>query len=165
MPVNCNNGFRFKCFPQGNPNDYSYFIVNKEEERYEIRLSVDSQDIRWRNLRLNLDVAVIQAGSIDSDWCVDSSQDLITFVECKNLRGFPELVAGLEGMAFELQTNRLYPNSLLTLPIPACLFLSQSGHSIMFMDRRYQNYGKSLRIFDMLQPGSPSILIFIQTWF
>jgi len=163
-PMNCSNGFRFKCFPQGNPNDYSYFIATKEVS-FEVRLNIYCQNLRWSGLRLNLDVVIIHEGSIDATFLVDSNQNLVSFVECKNLRGFPELVAGFEGIVFEQQQNRLYRGSISNFNIPACLFLSQSGHSIMFMDRRYQSANKSMRIFDMLHPGSPNVQSFIQTWF
>ena len=164
-PMNHKNGFRFKCFPRGNPNLYSYFLVKKDHDLYEIRLSVDAKNLRWNSLKLNLDVVVINQNSIGADNLVDSDQNLVSFVECKNLRGFPELIATFEGMIFELQRSRLYSNSATNFRIPACLLLSQLGRSILFMDRRYQRRNMSMRIFDLLQPGNPNIQTFIQTWF
>ncbi len=164
-PMNYTHGFRFKCFPRGNPNLYSYFLVRKKNDVFEIRLSVDAQNLRWNSLKLNLDVVVISQNSITTDNLVDSNRDLVTFVECKNYRGFPELVATFEGMVYELQRSRLYTNSTNNFRIPACLLLSQLGRSILFMDRRYQKRNLSMRIFDFLQPGNPNIQTFIQTWF
>jgi len=151
--------------PPGGPNDYSYFLARKDRESFEIRLSVNAQNRQWRSLRLNLDVVVIPENSIGPDDIVDAEHDVASFVECKNFRGFPELVATLEGMAYELERGRLYPNSMGTFRIPACLFLTGTGQSIQYMDRRYQRNGVSMRIFDFLQPGHPNIQTFIQTWF
>jgi hypothetical protein len=164
-PMNHVMGFRFKCFPRGDPNNYSYFLAQKGADSFELRLSVDARNIRWSSLTLNLDVVVIHQNSIRVDNVVDSNQDLIAFAECKNLRGFPELVATFEGMVYELQRTRLYPNSKNNFRIPACLLLSQSGLSIQFMDRHFQHRNVSMRIYDFLQPGNPSISNFIQTWF
>jgi hypothetical protein len=164
-PMNHQNGFRFKCFPAGDPKLYSYFLVNKDKYVFEVRLSVDSRNLRWNSLKLNLDAVVIQPDSIGVDNVVDSDKDLVAFVECKNYRGFPELVATFEGMVYELQRSRLYTNSANNYRIPACLFLSQLGRSILFMDRRYQKWNMSMRIFDLLQPGNPNVQNFINVWF
>jgi len=164
-PMNHSQGFTFKCFPAGDPRNYSYFSVQKENESYEIRLSVDVQNLQYNSLRLNIDLVVIAPNSINMDNVVDSEQDLATFIECKNLRGFPELVAAVEGMVYELQRRRLWRNSLNTYRIPSCLLLSGSGRSISHIDRRYQSKSISVRIFDSIQPGSPSIQNFIQGWF
>jgi hypothetical protein len=164
-PMNHPSGFRFKCFPRGDPNDYSYFHVRKDEESFEIRLSIDAQNLSWKSIRLNLDVVVIPENSIDLNNVVDSGQSLITFAECKNMRGFPELVATFEGMVYELQRTRLYRNSVSGFRIPACLLLTESGRSILYVDNRYQNRNVSMRIFDFLQPGHSNIQTFIQTWF
>lgn len=163
--MNHTGGFRFKCFPQGNPNNYSYFLATKGNEAFEIRLSIDAKNVRYYGLKLNLDVAIIRQNSINAENLVDSGTDLISFMECKNFRGFPELVAGFQGMVYELQRFRLSNNSKANYPIPACLLLSQSGRSILFMDDRYQRYNRSIRIFDMLQPGSTSVTTFVQSWF
>jgi hypothetical protein len=164
-PMNHSNGFTFKCFPAGDPRNYSYFIVQKENESYEVRLSVNVQNLQYNSLRLNIDLVVIASNSINDDGVVDSEQNVATFMECKNLRGFPELVAVLEGMVYELQRPRLWKNSLRTYPIPSCLILSGSGRSILHMDRRYTNKNMSLRIFDSIQPGSPNVQNFIRSWF
>jgi len=164
-PMNHPAGFRFKCFPQGSPHDYSYFLARKDQESFEIRLSINAQNRQWRSLRLNLDVVVIPENSIGPDDIVDAEHDVASFVECKNFRGFPELVATLEGMVYELQRGRLYSNSTSTFRIPACLFLTGTGQSILYMDGRYQSNGMSMRIFDSLQPGNPSIQAFILNWF
>lgn len=164
-PMNSTSGFRFKCFPRGEPDDYSYFRAQKETESLEIRLNVDARNRRWNSMTLNLDILVISENSIGVDNIVDSGRDLVSFAECKNLRGFPELVAAFEGMTYELQRTRLYSNNPSNFRIPACLLLSQAGRSIQFMNRRYQNRNMSLKIFDFLQPGNPNIQHFIQTWF
>jgi len=164
-PQNCAGGFLFKCFPAGDPDNYSYFTAEKGSERYEIRLSIDAQNFQYSSLKLNLDVAIIRANSIGSNRIVDSQNDLITFAECKNLRGFPELVATLEGIVYELQRARLHRNSLANFRIPCCLLLSGSGRSILYMDRRYQNRNMSIRIFESLQPGSRAVISFIRNWF
>jgi hypothetical protein len=164
-PRNHSAGFRFKCYTRGDPNQCSYFTAQKGSDNFEIRLSVDSQNLTYHGLKLNLDVVVVRQSSINTDLVVDAEQDLVAFAECKNLHGFPELVAGFEGMIYELTRRRLYGGSLSTFPIPACLFLSQSGHSILFMDRRFQSKNLSMRIFDSLQPGSPSVQTFIRSWF
>lgn len=164
-PQNCANGFIFKCFPAGDPDNYSYFTVEKGSERYEIRLNIDAQNFQYNSLRLNLDVAVIRANSLGFNKIVDSQNDLITFAECKNLRGFPELVATLEGIVYELQRARLRPNSLANFRIPCCLLLSGSGRSILYMDRRFQKRNMSIRIFESLQPGSLAVISFIRNWF
>jgi len=164
-PMNHPSGFRFKCFPRGNPDDYSYFMASRSEEHLEIRLSVDSQNLKWKSIKLNLDIVVIRQDSISADNVVDSEKDLITFAECKNMRGFPELVATFEGMIYELQRTRLYKNSINRFTIPACLLLSESGHSILYVDNRYQSKNRSMRIFDLLQPGNQKIQNFVQTWF
>ena len=134
-PVNCSHGCRFKCFTQGKPNDYSYFLATKENRTLEVRLNIYCQNMRWSGLRLNLDIVVIDQNSIDSNFQVDSEQHLVTFVECKNFRGFPELVAGFEGMVFEQQQPRLYRDSLnirySCMPFPfaigrVCFFYGQA---------------------------------------
>jgi len=161
-PQNCQQGFIFKLFPAGDPDNYSYFTVKKENEEYEIRLNIYAQNLRFNSLRLNVDIAVVRTGSIN-DGIVNSEADLLTFAECKNLRGFPELVATIEGMAYELQRKRLYnPNYYR---IPSCLLLSGSARSIQYMNKYYMRKGISIRIFDLLQPGSPSVQDFIQSWF
>jgi hypothetical protein len=164
-PTNHSQGFTFKCFPAGNPRNYSYFTAQKENEFYEIRLSVDVQNLQYKSLRLNIDLVVITPNSINADGVVDSEQDLVAFIECKNLRGFPELVAGIEGMTYELQRRRLWRNSLSTYRIPSCLLLSGSGRSISYINNRYLSKNMSIRIFDLIQPGSLCVQNFIQTWF
>jgi len=166
-PQNYAHGFLFKCFPSGDPNNYSYFTADRGNEHYEIRLSVSAQNLMYHGLKLNLDVVVINMNSINQDGIVDSHNDLVAFAECKNLRGFPELVATLEGMVYELQRTRLYRDSQTNYNyrIPCCLLLSGSGLSIQHMDRRYQSKNTSLRIFESLQPGGHAVTSFINSWF
>lgn len=157
-------GFIFKCFPRGDPNNYSYFTVEKGDEKYEIRLNIFVRNFRWNSLRLNLDVVVIRANSPFRNDTIDA-RDLVTFAECKNLRGFPELVASIVGMVYELQRERLYRGSISNFTIPCCLLLSGNGRSILHMNNFYQSKNISMRIFDQLQPGSPNVQNFIQYWF
>jgi len=161
-PQNHVPAFIFKCFPAGDPDNYSYFLVQKNDETYEVRLSVYCQNLRFNGLRLNMDMVVIRPNSINPENVVDSETDLVTFAECKNLRGFPELVATLEGMTLELQSPRLWRNTASQYRIPCCLLLSGSGFSIREYLRRRN---RALRVFDMLQPGSSAVQQFIQTWF
>jgi len=163
-PQNHSNGFIFKLFPQGDPDNYSYFIIEKDEKQYEVRLNIYVRNARYKSLRLNLDVVVINSGSISSNE-VDSEKDLITFAECKNMRGFPELVATIEGMVYELQRPRLYQNAIDNFKIPCCLLLSGSGNSIRYIDDRFKYRRMSIRIFDLIQPGNPNIRDFIDNWF
>jgi hypothetical protein len=164
-PMNHPAGFRFKCYTRGNPDHCSYFMALKGHDAFEIRMNIDSQNLTYYSLKLNLDIVVIRHDSINSDFIVNAAQDLITFAECKALRGFPELVAGFEGAVYELTGRRLYRGSLTNFPIPACLLLSGSGRSIMFMDGRYQRGNRSMRIFDLLHPGNPNVQAFIMSWF
>lgn len=121
-PQNAGTGFLFKCFPAGNPNNYSWFEAHDGNRRYEIRLNLDSQNLRFQSnsLKLNLDVAIILSNSINSNGLVDSSRDLVTFCECKNQNAFPELIAGFEGCVLELQGDRLFGRWPLN-SIPCCL--------------------------------------------
>lgn len=164
-PENCANGFVFKCFPQGNPANYSYFSAEREGEQLEIRLNVDCQNIQYNSIVLNMDIVVIQSNSIRPDWVVDAQRDLLTFAECKNLRGFPELVATIEGMAFELQRPRIWNAGVVNYRIPCCLLVSDRGTTIIGRNSVYASRGYSLRIFDRIQPGSPEVQRFIQSWF
>jgi len=166
IPQNCVNGFLFKCFPAGDPNNYSYFAVERGNDRYEIRLNITAQNLQYHSLRLNLDIAVIRANSIDHKGIVDSQNNLITFAECKNFNGYPQLVATLEGIVYELQRNRLYRDSQVNFRIPCCLLLSgRLGSTISYINRRFQERNMSIRIFGLLQPGSQEVTNFIQNWF
>lgn len=164
-PMNYSSGFIFKCFPAGDPKNYSYFTAQKGNESYEIRLNVNVQNLRHNSIRLNLDLVVISPNSINVNGVVDSERDLAAFLECKNLRGFPELVAGLEGMVYELQRRRLWRNSLNDYSIPSCLFLSGSGRSILYINNYFWSRNISIRIFDSIQPGNSNVQDFIQSWF
>jgi hypothetical protein len=168
LPQNVPTGFRFKLFPQGNPDDYSWFLVQRGPETYELRLSVDSQNLNYvfNSLKLNLDVVLIRPGSIDrTTRIVNSVGDLIAFGECKNYKGFPELVAGFEGQVFELQGDRFKRDSIDKHPIPCCLFISLRGTSIMFKDDYFRNARISLRIYQTFQPSSIDTNNFIRDWF
>jgi hypothetical protein len=162
---NCAAGFVFKCFPQGDPANYSYFLAQNGTEKLEIRLNIDCQNFQFNSITLNMDIVVIRPNSISTNWVVDAETDLVTFAECKNLRGFPELVATIEGMAFELQRPRVWSNGAANYRIPCCLLVSGPGTTIIRRNTVYGNRGYSLRIFHMLQPGSPEVQRFIQTWF
>jgi hypothetical protein len=114
-----------------------------------------------------LDVVVLLPNSLDQQGLVDSQNGLVSFAECKNLNGFPELVATFEGMVYELQRNRFRADSQVQTAyvMPCCLFLSGSGRSLQFKNRYFQNRRISLRIYDSLQPGNAGLNNFIQNWF
>lgn len=164
QPLNAAQGFRFKCFPAGDPVQYSYFSVSRGNEVYEVRLNVYAQNQAYRGLRLNLDLVIIRSNSINNG-LIDSQQNLISFAECKNLNGFPELVASLEGMIYNLQRRRLWRNSINNYTIPCCLMLSGSNRSIQNVNNGYVRRGNSIRIFGNIQPNSPGAQDFIQNWF
>src|SRR5208337_2275037 len=59
IPMNHPTGFRFKCYTRGDPNHCSFFTAQKGTDIYEIRLNVDSEDLAYYGLKLNLDIVVI----------------------------------------------------------------------------------------------------------
>lgn len=164
-PMNSNPVFVFKCFPPGNPNNYSWFRVERGNLRYELRLSVDSQNLRFPGnaLRMNLDVVVVLAGAIDGGGLVDSSRGLVTFAECKNQNAFPELIAGFEGQILELQSDRLW-GRWPTDGNPCCLFLTGGGRSATFKNSAFARGSRLIHIYQDFLPGRPVIAEFTTNW-
>jgi len=156
---NAQKGFRFKCFAKGNAVVYSFFRVTRNNENYEIRLNIDAQHFRYNSIRLNLDIVIIKANSLRHN-VVDSGNDLLSFMECKNMNGYPELVATLEGMVYNLQRRRLKANN--NCWIPCCLLLSGRAGSLQKINQQYIKRGYSIRIYYDIQPHSTQTRNFVQ---
>lgn len=172
-PQNVTAGFVFKCYPRGNPDNYSWFEVVINNERYELRLSIDAKDPTWdTNLMLNLDIVLIKPNSFNRTiiasgfYVVDAQHDLLFFAECKNLSGFPELIAGFAGQVGELQRTRLSAQGRAIFRFPACLFLTGAATSANVSAKTaYWRNSRCLRVFGNFRPLSNSVTDFVNNWF
>jgi hypothetical protein len=113
------NKFRYKCSTAGNPDNFSYFELNKNNEQsvvYEIRHNLNVQSSHQNDIFTTPDISIVNPGKIRIDENFYNSNtkfyylencDLITFCEVKNFNPFPELIFNFIGVVNELKPKVL----------------------------------------------------------
>jgi hypothetical protein len=104
-----------KFYTRGRPSKYSHaeFGVRGEAIEMHHNLKVRSFHAGLPGATdpepgFHLDLAFIRADSIVEDKWV-SSEDLLSFVECKHMPAFPELIASFLGLVHEVMPRYLFP--------------------------------------------------------
>ena len=105
-----NNEYRYLTTPNGNPANFSYIRLAKENQEFELRQQVRIRSHLHSDIAFTPDMVVIAAGSDinavkDADYaggkrnffCVDSKH-VIAAHECKSMNPFPELLISFIGM-------------------------------------------------------------------
>lgn len=105
---------RLKFSTRGRPENYTYVLCEKEENKLQVRhqLRVATRAYRGINkfkANIVLDVAVIENIDLTDYGTNDHIENncLITFGEAKHMSAFAELVASFLGVAHEMQPERL----------------------------------------------------------
>ncbi len=155
---NIQNGvFRFKTTPSGNPNNFSYLVIDKNETTLEVRQQVRIWGI-WGCY--TPDISIILPSSTFRNSTL-SVKYLENFVECKHMEPYPMSCASFVGMLYVLNRwNR--SNRKANRKFPAMIFYSNFGRSINVnniiarFNGNMNNYANA--IFDGIQPNSPRLV-------
>ncbi|MGB9905126.1 MAG: hypothetical protein ACPLQO_10750 [Desulfotomaculales bacterium] len=118
-----NNEYRYLTTPNGNPDNFSFLSLEKNEKHFQLR-----QQVRIlcshidQEIAFTPDIVVIKKDTeiinrIDNDYangkrrffCIDSN-DVIAAHECKSLVPFPELLVSFIGLVFTAHSWLLNPN-------------------------------------------------------
>lgn len=117
IPMNLEKGdrYRFMCSTNGNPSNFSYILLEKDGQRFEIRHNLKVGGALDSDLIYTADIAVVKEGSVKEKipqrkkrkeyWV--ANDDLITFAECKNLAAYSMLIAQFLGIVMELMPNHI----------------------------------------------------------
>ncbi len=151
--------FRFKTSALGDPNNFSYYIIDKNGVTFEVRQQISVKG-KWG--RYTPDISIIRKSSRFSQgnrgiYYLENS-DIENFIECKHLEPYPMSCVQFVGILYVL--NRWgRENFRERRKFPAMMFYSNFSQSknvnniIRRMSSdRYANY-----IFDGIQPDSPRL--------
>lgn len=117
IPKNLENGksYRFMCSTNGNPSNFSYILLEKNGDQFEMRHNLKVGGAMDSDLMYTADIAVVKVGSIKEKlpqlkkskeyWC--ENKDLMTFAECKNLSAYSMLMAQFLGVVMELMPDHI----------------------------------------------------------
>ena len=110
------NKFRYKCSTSGNPSNFSYFEISKNNFVYEIRHNINIQSYHQEDIFTTPDISIIKGNSIESSTDFYNTKKIYYFIknksvisvnEVKNFNPFPELMFNFIGTINELKPNIL----------------------------------------------------------
>lgn len=109
------NLFRVKQTSQGDPANFSYFVLRRGHTTIELHMNIGVLGGHGRDAVYVVDVAVVRSGSLDRTRLVGTrrkvpavrNRDLITFVEAKRLVVYPMLLAQFVGIVHEIMPRCL----------------------------------------------------------
>lgn len=106
--------FRVKVSSRGHPWNYSWFVVERDDRRFEIHTNLAVLGHYGLDEgRYVVDVAVCRPGRVPltktdgRGWVCLRNQDLVTFVEAKKLVVYPMLLAQFVGIVHEVKPRFL----------------------------------------------------------
>lgn len=158
---NIQNGeFRFKISTMGDPNNFSYIVIEKNGSILEVRQQIRITS-RWGSF--TPDICIIHLNSLrffNSSNLSLPNRYLENFVKCKHMEPYPMSCASFVGMLYVL--NRWNRANLRTnRKFPAMIFYSNFSRSINvdnIIARFNSNMNKYANaIFDGIQPNSPRL--------
>ena len=113
-PKGIKNGvFKYKLSTNGYIDNFSFFEAEKNGKLYWIIHNLKSESSKYKDSYITVDIAIINAKSIERirvdsrNIDVVKKKDLKTFVECKFMNPFPELLASFVGLVFCLKPKYL----------------------------------------------------------
>lgn len=154
----------FKRSVRGIPNNYTFFIVTKQDEAYEIRLNQGYRNTS--DIYFNLDITVSKG--INSLYKrVLTAQNIHTFCECKHYKTFyPSTCANFIGLArIVMPRNILWkawgiPN-FHSYPPPALLVSGEASAEVYNMVSLVRRKKYHVRFLDNISPyGGTTVLGF-----
>ena len=158
---NIQNGeFRFKTSTMGDPNNFSYIIIDKNGLTLEVRQQMRISG-RWGSF--TPDICIIQLNSLRSfDFSNFSlhNRHLENFIECKHMEPYPMSCASFVGILYVL--NRWNRSNLKSnRGFPAMAFYSNFsrsvnvGNIITRFNSKMNTFANA--IFDGISPNSPRL--------
>lgn len=156
---NIQNGeFRFKTTPSGNPNNFSYIVIDKNGYTFEVRQQLRING-RWGNY--TPDICVISPNTALDPRNSIEDRYLENFIECKHMVPYPMSCASFVGILYVL--NRWNRNNRKNnRRFPAMVFYSNSGQSfnvnniIARFNSNRNTYANA--IFDGISPNSSRLI-------
>lgn len=114
------NKFKYKCTTAGNPENYSYFEIQKKigktDYTYEIRHNINVESYHTSGIYTTPDISIIKPNSIliseefydtKTKYYFVKNKSLISFCEVKNFNPYPELLFNFIGVVNELKPHLL----------------------------------------------------------
>jgi len=111
------NGFHYKLMPTGDPDKFSYFVIEKGKERFFVfsNTSIESAHVSGLYFTADIVVAKDKAGRTLPESIAETGKKrtvyvvpndkLCTFLEVKNLQAFPELLYNFSGLLYEMMPD------------------------------------------------------------
>ncbi len=102
------NRFRVKLGSRGKPFNFSWYLVTRGEEKFEIHSNLPVVGAHNDGGIYVVDVAVVKAGALTEvklrrDWKAMENDVLVTFIEAKKLVVYPMLMAQFYGIVHEIK--------------------------------------------------------------
>lgn len=115
--------FRYKCSTQGDPNNFSYFTIEKNDDKFEIHHNINISSAHGEGIFTTPDMSVVLPNSTkeyenfynsSTKYYYCPNDSLITFFESKNFNPFPELQFSFIGVVNELKPSCLSKQRIIT---------------------------------------------------